>query len=189
MPSRRLPKPAMPAAGKLLVAHPSLRDPNFRHTVLYLTEHSLEDGAVGFVLNRPIANTRLGQLVQGDHPPKVGGIPVYWGGPVATNQLSIARIAWRSVAARVDFQNSLPIERAAAALEDPETSVRAFVGYSGWGAGQLEEEVAHKAWVVQDAAREHFEPESLPGLWATLVKKLGPLFELQANAPEDPSLN
>ena len=79
-------------AGSLLVAHPSLRDPNFRRTVILMTTHG-EDGAMGVVLNRPLLK-RLGQLGGDFALGELSDVPIFSGGPVQTEQLIIA--AWKA---------------------------------------------------------------------------------------------
>ena len=65
----------------------------------------------------------------------------------------------------------------------------AFVGYAGWGAGQLESEVKQKAWVVQNANPSLLKLDRLPNLWFDIMRKLGPWYKMLAAAPDDPSLN
>jgi putative transcriptional regulator len=68
-------------------------------------------------------------------------------------------------------------------------TVCAFVGYAGWGAGQLESEVKQKAWVVQNANPSLLKLDRLPNLWFEIMRKLGPWYKMLAAAPDDPSLN
>jgi putative transcriptional regulator len=72
--------------------------------------------------------------------------------------------------------------------EDP-TSIRAFVGYAGWSAGQLEAEMKQKAWILQKPTRAALTPERLPKLWFEIMRGLGPWYKMLAAAPDDPSLN
>ena len=74
------------------------------------------------------------------------------------------------------------------ASEDP-TSIRAFVGYAGWSAGQLEAEMKQKAWILQQPTRETLTPDRLPKLWFEIMRGLGPWYKMLAAAPDDPSLN
>ena len=68
-------------------------------------------------------------------------------------------------------------------------TVCAFVGYAGWGAGQLESEVKQKAWVVQNANPSLLKLDRLPNLWFDIMRTLGPWYKMLAAAPDDPSLN
>jgi len=72
--------------------------------------------------------------------------------------------------------------------KDPD-SIRAFVGYAGWGAGQLEAEMRQNVWVLQKPSRASLKREKLPQLWFEIMRGLGPWFKMLAAAPDDPSLN
>src|SRR5207249_4581616 len=81
-------------AGSLLVAHPNLVDPNFRRTVLFVSEHEANEGALGVIINRPIERP-LAELVTGTPPADLADVPVFLGGPVGKNQLMFAAFEWR----------------------------------------------------------------------------------------------
>ena len=68
-------------------------------------------------------------------------------------------------------------------------SIRAFIGYAGWGAGQLEAEMKQNAWVLRKPDRASAKLDRLPRLWFDIMSGLGPWFKLLAAAPDDPSLN
>ena len=76
-------------AGSLLVAHPNMLDPNFRRTVLFVSEHEPNDGALGVIINRPL-DRPVAELVSGAPPAGLANIPVFLGGPVGKNQLMFA---------------------------------------------------------------------------------------------------
>ena len=73
-------------------------------------------------------------------------------------------------------------------VSDP-ASIRAFVGYAGWGAGQLEAEIKQNAWVLQKPSRATLKADRLPKLWFDIMRGLGPWYKMLAAAPDDPSLN
>jgi putative transcriptional regulator len=68
-------------------------------------------------------------------------------------------------------------------------TICAFVGYAGWGAGQLESELKQKAWLVQKANPSLLKLDRLPNLWFEIMRSLGPWYKMLAAAPDDPSLN
>jgi putative transcriptional regulator len=68
-------------------------------------------------------------------------------------------------------------------------TIYAFVGYAGWGAGQLESELKQKAWLVQKAKPSLLKLDRLPNLWFDIMRSLGPWYKMLAAAPDDPSLN
>src|SRR5437764_12967126 len=80
-------------AGSLLVAHPNMLDPNFRRTVLFISAHDAEDGALGVILNRPL-DKQVSELVGDEPPPALADVPVFLGGPVGRNQLMFAAFEW-----------------------------------------------------------------------------------------------
>src|SRR3982751_683079 len=80
-------------AGSLLVAHPNMLDANFRRTVLFISAHDPEDGALGVILNRPL-DKHVGDLVTAEAPAGLSDVPVYLGGPVGKNQLMFAVMEW-----------------------------------------------------------------------------------------------
>ena len=172
-------------AGSLLLAHPAMKDPNFRRSVVLMSAHS-EEGAMGVVLNRPMGK-RLGQLSGDFALGPLSGVPLFIGGPVETKQLVLAAWQIRDDGFRMHF--GIEPEKAVQLLEDKETHVRAFLGYSGWSAGQLENELKQRTWVVADVPEDlltHTQDESL---WRTVLAREGDEWRLLAGEPENPELN
>jgi len=120
--------------GSLLVAHPNMLDPNFRRCVLLISAHDPEDGALGMIINRPL-DKQVADLVTETPPQGLGDLPVFLGGPVGKNKLMFAAFEWKKgVGLRINHNVDVD-EASARAGEDP-NSIRAFVGYAGWGAGR-----------------------------------------------------
>jgi putative transcriptional regulator len=173
--------------GQLLVAHPSMLDPNFRRSVLFISSHDEAEGAIGLILNRPLEK-RVSQLVTDPTPEALAEVPVFLGGPVGTDQLIFATLDWDGQHS-LNLKAHLSIEEADQLAEEERSALRAFVGYAGWTAGQLESELRQNAWVVQKPDRAALAPERLPNLWFEIMRNLGPWFKMLAAAPDDPSLN
>jgi putative transcriptional regulator len=175
-------------AGSLLVAHPNMLDPNFRRTVLFVSEHEPDDGALGVVINRPL-DRHVADLVSETPPAGLADVPVFLGGPVGKNQLMFAAFEWKK-GQGVKLSRDVASQQASAepAKKEPVT-VCAFVGYAGWGAGQLENEVKQKAWLVRKANPSLLRLDRLPNLWFEIMRGLGPWYKMLAAAPDDPSLN
>lgn len=173
--------------GSLLVAHPSLLDPNFRRTVLFISAHDPEDGALGVILNRPL-DKHVGDIVSDDAPAALSEVPVYLGGPVGRNQLMFAILEWEQ-GNGLKLNHNVGLEEANDLLGHKPESLRAFVGYAGWGAGQLEQEMKQKAWLVHKPTPAALQPGKLSKLWFDIMCGLGPWYKLLAAAPDDPSLN
>jgi putative transcriptional regulator len=174
-------------AGSLLVAHPNMQDPNFRRTVLFLSTHDPEEGAIGVILNRPL-DKQVSDVVTDPAPEGLADVPVFLGGPVGKNQLMFATFEWQK-SEGLKIKPSVTFNDANAAAENMPKSIYAYVGYAGWSAGQLEAELKDKAWVLQKPNRALLKPDQLPRLWFNIMKRLGPWYKLLAAAPDDPSLN
>ena len=175
-------------AGSLLIAHPTLLDPNFRKSVLLLSASDAQEGAFGLALNRPAGST-VGELLADPTLGNLAQVPVFVGGPVATDQLIFASFKWHPEAQFLECHHHLVIEEAKDAIRDDNLVVRAFVGYAGWSKGQLEGELAQRAWLVQKSDPTVLDLERCPVLWRDLTSSFGPWYRLAAEAPEDLSRN
>jgi putative transcriptional regulator len=174
-------------AGSLLVAHPNMLDPNFRRAVLFLSAHDA-DGALGLIINRPLDKS-VADVVNEATPEALAGIPVFLGGPVGNNQLILAAFEWHK-GEKLKLNHNVDVEQAKLrSANNDSMPVRAFVGYAGWGAGQLDAELKQKAWIIHKASRAALKPERLPRLWFDIMRTLGPWYKMLAAAPDDPSLN
>jgi putative transcriptional regulator len=193
----------MSLRGRLLVAEPSLDDPNFRRTVVYLIEHSAS-GALGLVLNRP-GEVPVHEAVP-TWAPYVDGLgTIFVGGPVSPEgAICLARC--RSAGPVDDDGNPAvdpvalfkPITTTIGALDlhgDPVdapggiTALRVFAGYAGWSGGQLELELESGGWYVVDAEDDDVFTERPETLWREVLhRQRGPLRSV-AYFPSDPSVN
>jgi len=180
-------KATLSMAGSLLLAHPTMRDPNFHRTVVMLSAHG-EDGAMGLVLNRPMRKL-LGELNDEFAASSLAGVPIYKGGPVQTEQLILA--AWQQDPFGDGFKLYFGIDanKAEALQNEDGVRLRAFLGYSGWTKGQLENELLHNTWVVTPVIAELIDREDGQGLWRAILGSLSPEWKLLAGEPEDPGAN
>jgi putative transcriptional regulator len=177
--------------GKLLIAGPSLLDPNFVRTVILIAEHT-DEGAMGLVLNRP-AETLVDEAV-----PDLEWLPtddarVWVGGPVAeTAVIVLAEWDEPSLAGAL-VQDDLGFVGSDA--DSPEQlagavrRARVFAGHAGWGPGQLEAELAEESWIVEPPRREEIFTDDPEALWSAVLRRKGSQFALLATMPPDPSLN
>src|SRR5205823_10643574 len=137
--------PIQSLSGSMIVAHPNLLDPNFRRTVLFISAHDPTEGALGLIINRPL-DRHVADLVTETPPAGLADVPVFLGGPVGKTQLMFAAFEWQK-GDGVKLSHNVALESpTAAAGEKKLVTICAFVGYAGWGAGQLETEVKQKAW-------------------------------------------
>ena len=175
-------------AGSLLVAHPNMLDPNFRRSVLFISEHDPNEGALGLIINRPL-DRKVADLVTDEPPADLAEVPVFLGGPVGKNQLMFAAFEWQK-SGGLKLNHNVAVEQTSdAAGQKGLVTICAFVGYAGWGAGQLESEMKQKAWLVQKANPLQLKLDRLPNLWFEIMGSLGPWYKMLAAAPDDPSLN
>lgn len=185
-----IPDPTALRAGKLLIAEPFMPDPNFFRTVILLCEHS-EEGTVGFVMNRPT------DLVIGKIFPEseMASLSVYQGGPVQLDTICILQrteasetghevmpgIYWGSAFESLEEEISAGVKTLA--------DVQFYLGYSGWGEGQLVAELQSGNWLVADATAELIFETPREDLWRTALETLGDGYKNLANLPPDPQLN
>lgn len=176
--------------GHLLIASAGLLDPNFRRTVVVVTEHN-DDGAMGLVLNRP------SPVTVADGVPKLDGLVgdgalVYVGGPVQPEAVvALAEIDDPDVTAAMAFADVgfLRPDLDAVALTGAVRRIRVFAGYSGWSPGQLEAELAEEAWIVEPAYADDVFSADPDTLWSDVLSRKGGMFAVLARLPEDPSVN
>ena len=141
-----------------LLAMPAMVDPNFARTVTYIAEHN-DQGALGIIINRPIDMTLSTLFERIDLPLEsadIAGLPVFFGGPVQTDRgFVLHRPAgdWHSslkVADEIAMTSSKDILQALGSAGEPH-EVLVALGYAGWSAGQLEQELAENAWLTVPA--------------------------------------
>jgi putative transcriptional regulator len=182
-------------AGKLLIAEPLLADPNFDRSVVLMIEHT-DEGALGVVLNRP-TDLEVAAVLS-DWSGLAAAPPVlYMGGPVQQNGV-LALGRRRADASAAEAVGLTPILGDVGTVDlnlEPEelagsvAGVRFFVGYSGWGRGQLEAELGEGAWLVVPAeADDVFAPEP-DAMWRSVLRRQGGRVSMLAHFPAHPSLN
>lgn len=174
---------ATPAPGRLLVATPSLVDPNFVRTVVFLLAHETE-GTVGVVLDRP-GDVDVAEAVppweQQAAPPRT----VFVGGPVRRRALIGLG---RAVSGTPGFD---PVVGDVGVVDlggEPHgiSDVRVFAGHAGWGPGQLDAEVEEGSWFVLDAEPSDVTTSDPDGLWLSVLRRQEGVF---STFPQDPSSN
>jgi putative transcriptional regulator len=175
--------------GHLLIAGPGLVDPNFWRSVVLVGEHS-EEGALGVVLNRtsetPVdeAVPELAVLADGMGDVHVGG-PVQPSAVVVLAEFAEPPDASELVVESVGF---LPAEVDPDSL-GPLRRARVYVGYAGWGPGQLDDELDDGSWIVEPARAEDVFTDEPDALWSAVLRRKGGPFRLVAAMPPDPNRN
>ncbi len=175
---------------QFLIAMPAMDDPNFAQTVTLVCEHS-DRGALGIVINRTLPMT-LGEVFEqlglDATRSRVNDQPVLQGGPVQTERgfvLHSPTGTWESslpFSERMHLTTSRDILDALAAGEGPASAVIAL-GYAGWEAGQLEEEMARNAWLTVPADERVVFATPVDQRWRAAARLLGvDLFTLSSDA-------
>lgn len=180
-----------PIQGTLLIAEPFLKDPNFMRTVIFLCDHQPE-GSFGFIINRIYEHT-LDELMNNLDDLK---LPVFYGGPVQTDTIHFLHqypdlipgsyevlngIYWGG-----DFKKALELIQSG---EIDQKHIRFYIGYSGWGEGQLEEELKEKAWLLTEGKDSIVFHQPATEIWKEALKSMGGDYVMMINFPIDPGLN
>lgn len=180
--------------GRLLVATPTLRDPNFERTVVLLVAHE-DGGALGLVLNRatevPVSEVLNGWAHLARDP-----AVVFEGGPVQPEAaICLARTRPGTTAPARGFQRldgtigTVDLSGDPQSLQETVEGVRVFAGYAGWGSGQLEAEIDTGSWFVFDALPGDAFVSRPDDLWPMVLRRQGGIMAAVAHFPADPSMN
>lgn len=179
-----------PLRGRVLISEPFLQDTYFKRSLVLLTEYTSE-GAVGFVLNKPLDVT-INEVIE-DFPEFNASVAI--GGPVSTNtihylhtlgdiipnsELVFGNIYWGG-----DFD---VIKSLIATRRIHPAQIRFFLGYSGWQAGQLENELKHNSWLVTEVKPKEIMNYS-SNIWKDTMETLGEKYKIWSNFPENPGFN
>jgi putative transcriptional regulator len=177
-------------AGDLLLAEPMLFDPNFQRSVILVCEHDDAQGTFGLVVNHP-AQVIVEEIDK--HPYLKGNL--YKGGPVQPNTLHYLHkfehlegcvhvrdgIFWGG-----DYEQLVVLHQQGLLGTH---NCRFFIGYSGWGEGQLTEELNQNSWVISRMPLSLIFEVPPQHLWEEILKRMGGKYRMFTNFPVDPSLN
>jgi len=181
-----------PSTGSLLIAAPTMADPNFARTIVLLLDAG-DAGALGVVLNRPTA-LDVADVLEPWADLVAGPSVLFQGGPVETDAaLAVAQVdadddpvGWRRVFGSTGLVDlDAPVEILASAV----SALRIFAGYAGWGAGQLEAEIEEGAWYVVPAESQDPFLEEPDRLWGRVLRRQGGQLAMLATMPAEPGLN
>lgn len=167
-------------SGRCLLAMPGMADPRFERAMVAICVHD-QEGALGIDLGRTVAGVTAGEIFQQlDLEPgeAVHDEPLFQGGPVQTERgfvlhsLDYARGDTIDVAGRWGLTSSLTILTDIAGGKGP-VKWRLALGYSGWGEGQLDEEMTRPGWLVSDCPDEVLFERSAPDIWKAAYRSAG----------------
>ena len=181
-----------PKKGRILISDPFEGDEYFERSVVYLCEHSKE-GSFGFVLNN-LVDINIQEL-NPDFPEIT--IPMSLGGPVETESLYFLHTIGHELNESIELQKGIYIggdfdQLAKIVKEEQFTNhqIRFFLGYSGWEAKQLEEEIADHVWIVSEIdSLDEIMNTTIEDPWKYFIQKLGGKYKLIADFPINPNQN
>jgi putative transcriptional regulator len=185
-------KQLKPAQGMLLLAEPFMEGPEFKRSVVLLTEHG-QKGSMGFIINRKL-NVSPTQAI--DEFPAFEDTLNY-GGPVSSDQLFYLHTLGTLLEGSVEVMPGLYIggdfEQLKSLIDTKQISpsqIRFFAGYAGWTANQLTKEIKENSWIVTPARIEYlFSDKDNKNLWKEVLRSMGGKHSMVAEFPEDPTLN
>ena len=166
--------------GQLLIAMPTMQDPRFERTVIYMCIHSA-DGAMGLIVNRPLESLTFRDLLSQldlDEPEPAADIAVQYGGPVETGRgfvlhtLEYEQDGTIIVDNKVGLTATIDVLRDIAADQGPQRAILAL-GYAGWGPGQLDSEIQQNAWLNVPADDVLMFDAEIDSRWERAIAKLG----------------
>ena len=177
--------------GNLLIAEPSiLNDSSFNRAIILITEHT-ENNSVGFILNRPLDYTINEVLPEIDCD-----FTIYQGGPVEQDNLYFVHRVPDLISDSIEVGNGIywggNFESLKVLLEKKllkSSDIRFFLGYSGWGKLQLENELKTKSWFITENDTPNIFNIDISDFWKKKILQKGGNYKLWANAPSDFNLN
>lgn len=177
--------------GKVLISEPFLSDHYFRRSLVYLCDYT-EEGAMGFVLNKPL-DIKVSDVLD-DFPDS--DFPVSMGGPVSNNTLHYMHTLGERIPESVPVSDGISwggdfdlIKDLVAGGQVKAHELRFFMGYAGWSPDQLEDEMEEHAWLVGKLHPRRIMTYTDTDFWTNTLKNYRNKYRAWANFPEDPVLN
>lgn len=185
------PEDKIPEKGKLLISEPFLQDTFFNRSLVYLTEHH-EKGSVGFILNKTVS-IKLNEAIEG-----FGKLDQFltMGGPVAPDTLHYLHTLGDIIPNSVWIGDNIywggdieAIKEYIASGVPISDQIRFFLGYSGWGEGQLEKELIENSWVIGNAPTKAVMTYRTEDTWKMVLRGMNKRYKIWADFPESPEMN
>ncbi|WP_073250491.1 YqgE/AlgH family protein [Shimia gijangensis] len=171
----------MNLTGKILIAMPGMGDPRFAHSVVLMCAYST-DGAMGLIVNKSVEGMSLDALLDQlsiEHEGQAGTAGLYFGGPVETGRGFVLHTPdYHSNLSTMDIDGRFAMTATQDILEDiasggGPSSALVALGYSGWGPGQLEAEIAANGWLIAEPSQALVFEEDDAKIWSEAMKSLG----------------
>lgn len=178
--------------GTLLISAPMMQDPNFRRSVVLLCERNDQEGAFGLILNREL-DVQLSDVLDeyATYNPQL-----YLGGPVQRETLHYLHTRPDDIPGGIPLSDDViwggnfeVVQQLAKNGDISAETLRFFLGYAGWGPGQLEAELDEDAWIPASATADLIFDTDPDQLWRTVLRRMGGEYAVLANFPDDPRMN
>ena len=181
----------LPSRGKILISEPFLRDATFGRSVILLVDHT-EEGSMGLVVNKPLPLLLNDIIMEFKY---LDEIPLYKGGPVATDTLFYLHTS-AEVSGSISISKGLYLngdfnEIKKYILQGNKISehIRFFLGYSGWESNQLHNEIKENTWLVSEEEKSYLMKDDTKDMWRKALEKLGSKYETWSRFPQVPTFN
>lgn len=181
----------LPSRGKILISEPFLRDATFGRSVILLIDHT-DEGSMGIVMNKQLPLFLNDIIMEFKY---LDEIPLYKGGPVATDTLFYMHTLG-------DIPGAIPIckglylngdfdqiKRYILQGNKVSEHIRFFLGYSGWESEQLNEEIKENTWLISEGGTSYLMKDNIKDMWRTALEKLGSKYETWSRFPQVPTFN
>ncbi len=181
----------LPSRGKILISEPFLRDATFGRSVILLVDHT-EEGSMGLVVNKPLPLLLNDIIMEFKY---LDEIPLYKGGPVATDTLfylhTLAEVSVSISISKGLYLNGDFNEIKKYILQGNKISehIRFFLGYSGWESNQLHNEIKENTWLVSEEEKSYLMKDDTKDMWRKALEKLGSKYETWSRFPQVPTFN
>ena len=180
-----------PKPGNLLLSEPTMSDHHFGRSVVLLIDHNDEEGTFGVIMNKQL-KVRLNEIVDGFDGLDELDVPVYLGGPVASNQILFMHTLGALIPESFPIMDGLFWGGDAEVLDsliatgvaDPK-QIRFFLGYSGWASGQLVSELNRNSWVVSKTDCETLLGTPIDLMWNRYVERMGKAYRFWNHFPKN----
>lgn len=180
-----------PKKGRFLISDPFLPDPYFKRSVVLLVDHN-EEGSLGFILNKPL------DISLNDTELKISGAdhPMFFGGPVQSTDLFYIHFKGDMIRNSTSVKDGLywggefrAVEAMLKTGDMTKKDIRFFIGYSGWEAKQLQEEIRKDSWLVVELDLSIIFEYNSESLWKNILKMMDEKISILSTFPEDPNMN
>ena len=181
----------LPSRGKILISEPFLRDATFGRSVILLIDHT-DEGTMGLIINKPLpifVNDIIKEFKY------IDDIPLYKGGPVATDTLfylhTLANISGAIPVSKGLYLNGDFDEIKKYILQGTKADqhIRFFLGYCGWEGEQLNDELKENTWLVSKEDKDYLMNSDTKDMWKEALEKLGSKYEAWSRFPRVPTFN